>query len=228
MWQFAEAVRGLADGCAELGVPVTGGNVSFYNQTGGNPIHPTPIVGVLGVLDNVARRVPMGFSGEGDAIFLLGQTREELGGSEWAHVTHRHLGGAPPMVDLAAERRLAELLAEASAHGYLTAAHDLSEGGLAQALVESCLRRNVGAHVALPPDGQSPFVHLFSESAGRVIVSVRKGQEEAFAALADHQGVPKTALGIVEGQSLHLDGLFEVGLEELRRAHSATLPALFG
>src|SRR5690606_8848285 len=125
MWQFAEAVRGLADGCVELGIPVTGGNVSFYNQTGGNAINPTPVVGVLGVLENVARRVPMGFSGEGDPIFLLGTTHEEIGGSEWAHVVHQHLGGAPPAVDFAAEQRLAALLAEAASLGYLTAAHDL-------------------------------------------------------------------------------------------------------
>ncbi|HEY7223079.1 MAG TPA: phosphoribosylformylglycinamidine synthase subunit PurL [Micromonosporaceae bacterium] len=228
MWQFAETVRGLADGCAELGIPVTGGNVSFYNQTGGNPIHPTPVVGVLGVFEDVARRVPMGFSGEGDAIFLLGQTRDELGGSEWAHVTHRHLGGEPPAVDLAAEQRLAGLLAEAARLGYLTAAHDLSEGGLAQGLTECCLRRNMGAHVALPPDGQSPFVHLFSESSARALVSVRKGQEQAFASLADRHGVPKNALGIVAGTSLVFDELFEVDLDELRRAHTATLPALFG
>ncbi|MBX6751419.1 MAG: phosphoribosylformylglycinamidine synthase subunit PurL [Micromonosporaceae bacterium] len=230
MWQFAEAVRGLADGCVELGIPVTGGNVSFYNQTGGNAIHPTPVVGVLGVLENVARRVPMGFSGEGDPIFLLGTTREEIGGSEWAHVVHQHLGGTPPSVDFEAERRLAALLAEAASLGYLTAAHDLSEGGLAQALVESCLRRNMGAHVALPPDGQSPFVHLFSESTARAIVSVRRGQEQAFAALADERGVPKTALGIVTamGSPLVFDELFEVSLDELRQAHTATLPAVFG
>ncbi len=228
MWQFAEAVRGLADGCQELGIPVTGGNVSFYNQTGGTPIHPTPIVGVLGLLSNVARRVPMGFSGEGDAIFLFGQTREELSGSEWAHVTHNHLGGAPPVVDLAAEQRLGGLLAEAAANGHLTAAHDLSDGGLAQALVEACLRRNLGAHVALPPDGQSAFVHLFSESTARVLVSVRKGQEAAFAAMAGQRNVPYNALGIVVGSSLVFDELFEVGLDELRKAYTATMPALFG
>jgi phosphoribosylformylglycinamidine synthase subunit PurL len=229
MWQFAEAVRGLADGCVELGIPVTGGNVSFYNQTGGNAINPTPVVGVLGLHENVARRVPMGFSGEGDPIFLLGTTREEIGGSEWCHVVHQHLGGEPPAVDLAAEQRLGRLLAEAASLGYLTAAHDLSEGGLAQGLVESCLRRNMGAHVALPPDGQSAFVHLFSESTARAIVSVRKGHEQAFAALADERGVPRTALGIVTaiGTPLVFDELFEVDLDELRRAHTATLPTLF-
>jgi phosphoribosylformylglycinamidine synthase len=204
--------------------------VSFYNQTGGNAINPTPVVGVLGVLENVARRVPMGFSGEGDAIFLLGQTRDEFGGSEWAHVTHRHLGGAPPAVDLPAEQRLAALLAEAASLGQLTAAHDLSDGGLAQALVESCLRRNMGAHVAVPPDGQSPFVHLFAESTARAVVTIRRGQEQAFAALADQRGVPKTALGIVTGPGTPLvfDELFEVGLDELRRHHTGTLPAIFG
>ncbi len=106
MWQFAEAVRGIADGCQELGIPVTGGNVSFYNQTGAEADHPTPVVGVLGVLDNVARRVPMGFATPGNPIYLLGETREELSGSEWAHVMYRHLGGTPPQVDLAAEKRL--------------------------------------------------------------------------------------------------------------------------
>jgi phosphoribosylformylglycinamidine synthase len=170
----------------------------------------------------------MGFSREGEAIFLLGQTREELSGSEWAHVAHNHLGGAPPVVDLAAEQRLAGLMAEAAANGHLTAAHDLSDGGLAQALVEACLRRNLGAHIGLPPDGQSPFVHLFSESTARVLVSVRKGQEQAFVALAGQRGVPYTALGIVAGAALVVDELFEVGLDELRRAHTATMPALFG
>jgi phosphoribosylformylglycinamidine synthase len=183
---------------------------------------------VLGLLTNVARRVPMGFSADGDAIFLLGETREELSGSEWAHVTHKHLGGAPPVVDLAAEQRLAGLLAEAAVNGLLTAAHDLSDGGLAQALVEACLRRNLGAHVALPPDGQSPFVHLFSESTARVLVSVRKGQEAAFVALAGQRSVPYAALGIVAGTALVFDELFEVGLDDLRKAHTGTMPALFG
>ena len=139
MWQFAEAVRGLADGCAELGIPVTGGNVSFYNQTGSTAILPTPVVGVLGVLDDVARRVRSGFVRDGDAVLLLGTTRDELAGSEWAHVVHGHLGGRPPQVDLAAEQRLAGLLAAAAADGLLTGSHDLSDGGLAQALVEACL-----------------------------------------------------------------------------------------
>ena len=163
MWQFAEAVRGLADGCAALGVPVTGGNVSFYNQTGTVAIHPTPVIGVLGVHDDVRRRLPMGFGAASGPIVLLGRTEAEFGGSAWAHVRHGHLGGRPPAPDLDAERRLAALLAAAAADGLLTAAHDLSDGGLAVALAESCLRGGAGCTVRLPGD---PFTALFSESAG--------------------------------------------------------------
>ncbi len=229
MWQFGEAVRGLADGCRELGIPVTGGNVSFYNQTSTMAIHPTPVVGVLGLLDNVADRVPMGFATAGDAIVLIGETREELSGSEWAHVVHNHLGGTPPTVDLAAEQRVAGVLGEAIRVGHVTAAHDLSEGGLAQALVEACLRRNFGAHVALP-DGLSPFVQLFSESAARVLLSVRRGQEAGFAALAAERGVACAVLGTVRAANtaLGVEGLFEIPLDELREAYVTTLPTLFG
>ena len=229
MWQFAEAVRGLADGCQELSIPVTGGNVSFYNQTGATPIHPTPVVGVLGLLPDVANRVPMGFANAGDAIFLLGETREELSGSEWAQVTHRHLGGLPPAVDLAAEQRLAGVLAEAARLGQLASAHDLSDGGLAQALVESCLRRGFGAQVALP-DTHSPFVYLFSESTARAVVSVRRGEEAAFMALATERGVPCAAIGAVRTPSsgLGVEDVFDIPLDELRQAYTATLPALFG
>ncbi|MDP9398317.1 MAG: phosphoribosylformylglycinamidine synthase subunit PurL, partial [Actinomycetota bacterium] len=179
MWQFAEAVRGLADGCAELGVPVTGGNVSFYNSTGDTAILPTPVVGVLGVIDDVARRTPMGFRDEGDHVFLVGATRDELGGSSWAHAEHGHLGGSPPVVDLAAERTLADILVNASRDGLLDAAHDLSDGGLAQALVEACLRGGLGARVWLP-DELDPFVALFSESAARAVVAVPRTEEIRF------------------------------------------------
>ena len=150
MWQFAEAARGLADGCAALGVPVTGGNVSFYNQTGTAAIHPTPVVGVLGVHDDVRRRVGIGFRDVPATLVLLGRTEPEFGGSAWAHVRHGHLGGRPPAPDLDAERRLAALLAAAVADGLLSAAHDLSDGGLAVALAESCLRGGTGCTVRLP------------------------------------------------------------------------------
>jgi phosphoribosylformylglycinamidine synthase subunit PurL len=225
MWQFAEAVRGLADGCAALGVPVTGGNVSFYNQTGTVAIHPTPVIGVLGVHQDVRRRVSIAFGAEGDGIVLLGRTGEEFGGSAWAHVRHGHLGGRPPAPDLDAERRLAALLAAAAEAGLLSAAHDLSDGGLAVALAESCLRGGTGCTVRLPGD---PFTALFSESAGRAIVAVRSGAEAAFGRLRDAHGVPGETIGTTGGDGLVADGCFGIPLTELAAVHAGTLPALFG
>jgi phosphoribosylformylglycinamidine synthase subunit PurL len=226
MWQFQQAVRGLADGCAQLGIPVTGGNVSFYNQTGERAILPTPVVGVLGVLEDVATRVPSGFRRDGDTVVLLGDTRDELGGSEWANVVHAHLGGRPPVVDLAAEARLAALLAQAAADRLLTGSHDLSDGGLAQALVESCLVGGRGAAVTLPP--LDPFVALFSESAGRVLVTVAADRVDEVLSRARDAGVPATVLGTTGGAALAVEGLPELPLATLRTAWDATLPALFG
>ena len=225
MWQFAEAARGLADGCAALGVPVTGGNVSFYNQTGTAAIHPTPVVGVLGVHDDVRRRVGIGFGDVPADLVLLGRTGPEFGGSAWAHVCHGHLGGRPPAPDFDAERRLAALLAAAVAAGLLSAAHDLSDGGLAVALAESCLRGGTGCTVRRPDD---PFTALFSESAARAVVAVRPGCETAFGQLTEAHGVPAAAIGSTGGDSLTVDGCFAVPLAELAAVHTRTLPALFG
>jgi phosphoribosylformylglycinamidine synthase II len=222
MWQFAEACRGLKDACVELGIPVTGGNVSLYNQTGETAILPTPVVAVLGVIEDVTRRTPTGFQAAGEQVFLLGTTREELSGSEWASVVHGHLGGRPPALDLGAEKALADLLA--GGVGLLTSAHDLSEGGLAQALVESCLRRNIGASVSLADDA---FVELFSESAGRVVVTVAADDVVRLTELAMAHGVPVTHLGETGGSSLDVAGQFALGLDELRDAWTATLPAVF-
>ena len=149
MWQFSRAVEGIADGCMELEIPVTGGNVSFYNQTGDVPIHPTPVVAVLGVIDDVAKRIPSGWQDEGNNIYLLGVTREELDGSAWSEVIHDHLGGHPPVVDLAQEQKLADLIRYGNEQNIISSAHDLADGGLAQALIESALRFGVGARIWL-------------------------------------------------------------------------------
>jgi len=236
MWQFAEVCHGLADGCRELGLPVTGGNVSFYNQTGDAAVLPTPVVGVLGLLDDVTRRTRMGFVTEGAAIYQLGATRDELGGSEWAHEVHAHLGGRPPMVDLPAERALATVLVQGSAEGLLESAHDLADGGLGQALVESCLRRGAGARVWLDGlserDGVDAFVAVFSESSARAVVAVDGAGETRLVALCGEHGVPVVRIGLVgavgDGAELDVAGQFTVPLAELRAAHEGTLPALFG
>jgi phosphoribosylformylglycinamidine synthase II len=223
MWQFSQAVTGLADGCAELGTPVTGGNVSFYNQTGREPIYPTPVIGVLGVLPDVRRRVPSGFGVSGASVVLLGETRLEIGGSAWACLVHSHIGGQPPSPDLDAERRLASLIAGAAGSGLLASAHDLSDGGLAVALSESCLRGGLGCRVTLPGD---PFTYLFSESAARAVVSTSRPDE--FLSLAAVHEVPATVVGVTGGDSLVVSGVLEVPLGELAEVHQRTLPAIFG
>ena len=228
MWQFTQAIAGLVDGCQTLGTPVTGGNVSFYNQTGTTPILPTPVVGVMGVIEDVTRRTPVGFAVEGDAVYLLGETHDELDGSAWADVVHDHLGGRPPRVDLLHEQRLAQVLVRASRDGLLRSAHDLSDGGLAQALVESCLRRDHGVEVTLL-EGADPFVALFSESAGRVLVSLDGAAEAAFVSLCDEAGVPVAKLGTVTGAesaSVSVAGQFTLPLAEIREGWAATLPAV--
>ncbi|MBO0847144.1 MAG: phosphoribosylformylglycinamidine synthase subunit PurL [Nocardioides sp.] len=225
MWQFAEACRGLKDSCAALGVPVTGGNVSLYNQTGATAILPTPVVAVLGVIDDVRRRTPTGFIAPDQVIVHLGQTREELSGSEWAHVVHGHLGGLPPHVDLLDEANVARLLVDGARGGHITSAHDLSEGGLSQALVESCLRNGIGATVSLIGD---PFVGLFSESAARAIVTVPDDLLGAFLTMAASLGVPAGAIGRTGGSSLSVTDRFEIPLDELSAAWRGTLPAAFG
>ncbi|MFN8106439.1 MAG: phosphoribosylformylglycinamidine synthase subunit PurL [Nocardioidaceae bacterium] len=219
MWQFAEACRGLKDACLELGIPVTGGNVSLYNQTGETAILPTPVVAVLGVIDDVTKRTPTGFEADGEQIYLLGATHEELSGGEWAHVVHQHLGGLPPKLDLATEKALSQVLIDGV--GLLTSAHDLSDGGLAQAMVESCLRNDIGATISVRDDA---FLGLFSESASRCLVTVKAHDAAALTALASRHGVPLTLLGETGGADLVVDGHFEVPLAELREAWSSTLP----
>jgi phosphoribosylformylglycinamidine synthase II len=230
MWQFSQAVRGLADGCVALGIPVTGGNVSFYNQTGTTAILPTPVVGVLGVIDDVARRTPTGIGHTpGETLILLGDTHDELDGSIWAQVAHDHLGGVPPRVDLAREQLLAQVLLAGSRDGMISAAHDLSEGGLAQAVVEAALAGQTGCRILLP-DGADPFVALFSESAGRVLVAVPRSEEPRFTAMCTMRALPWTRIGVVDdgSDSVQVQGQFSVPLTQLRETFEATLPALFG
>ncbi|MDO4916609.1 MAG: phosphoribosylformylglycinamidine synthase subunit PurL [Rothia sp. (in: high G+C Gram-positive bacteria)] len=235
MWQFVEAVRGIADGCMELGVPVTGGNVSLYNQTGGKAINPTPVVAMMGVMDDVTRRTPSGWqpTHDGQAIYLLGTTADELDGSEWARFKG-HLGGLPPKVDLAVEKELGDILVNLSRDGMIDSAHDVSSGGLIAALAEACLRFNVGARIGLGEvaerDGIDTFTLLFSESMGRVVVSVPRSEEVRFKDMCTARNFPFARIGVVDAASgeLAIQGETTVGLDELRTAWSATMPDRFG
>ena len=236
MWQFSRAVEGLADACLEMEIPVTGGNVSFYNQTGTNAIHPTPVVGVLGVIDDVARRIPNAWQDEGQHIYLLGITREELDGSAWANTIHQHLGGRPPQVDLGREMELASLIRGASLESLIGSAHDLSDGGLAQALAESVIRFGIGARVWLDDiidrDGIDATNALFSESTSRVLVSVPREDDVKFLGLCEARNYPVLRIGVTDGTgadaALEVQGQFTVSVAEVRERSAATLPKYFG
>ena len=222
MWQFAESVRGLADGCLEMGLPVTGGNVSFYNQTGAIAILPTPVIGVLGVIDDVRTRTPMSFDRAGLELYLLGETADDVAGSEWAYM-HGQRGGCSPTADLQREMRLIELLVAGRTLQIFTAAHDLSQGGLSASLTEMVLRHNVGATIKI----DNPEVDLISETPGRVIVAVEIEKIEQLLSLAKKQEIVITKLGVTGGENLIINEAV-ISLTELRIAHTETFPKLFG
>ncbi|HZA84636.1 MAG TPA: phosphoribosylformylglycinamidine synthase subunit PurL [Actinomycetes bacterium] len=245
MGTFAAAVDGMADACRALALPVTGGNVSFYNESSGRPIHPTPIVGVLGLLDDAAARVPSGFPRPGLEVWLLGTTRVELGGSAWQRRTTARLEGRPPTLDLTAERSLQRLLVTLAGRRLLAAAHDLSDGGLAVALVEATLASGIGATVTLPPvrtegpgavpgsapgsgTGPGPLAALVSESASRALVAVASDAAAELAALAGEAGVPATRLGVTGGDRLVVPGVLDLPLARLRDAYEGALPRALG
>lgn len=222
MWQFAESVRGLADGCLEMGLPVTGGNVSFYNQTGSVAILPTPVIGVLGVIDDVRTRTPMSFDRAGLDLYLLGETHIDLAGSEWAYI-HNQRGGIAPVADLQREMRLIELLVTGRTKKIFSAAHDLSQGGLSATLTEMVLRHNVGATITLENVG----IALVSETPGRVLVAVEPAKTAALTDEANRQKIAVTKIGITGGDNLVINGAV-IPLSELRSAHCETFPKLFG
>lgn len=222
MWQFERSTSGLKDACAALGIPVTGGNVSFYNQTGDEAILPTPVVAVLGVIDDVSTAVKHGFVSEGAYVVLLGETAAELSGSTWAHVVHDHLGGLPPSVNIEAEKRLASLMQAAAAARLLESAHDLSDGGLAQAVAESAFANGVGVTLEL----EDPFIDLFSESTARAVVTVRPENHEALVELAQEHGVSLASVGLTGGSDIAVDGQFAIPVAELREDWRNTLPAI--
>jgi phosphoribosylformylglycinamidine synthase len=227
MWQFAESIRGMRAACLALETPVTGGNVSFYNESGDSSIWPTPVIGMLGLLRDHRLRVPSGFGRAGLGVYLLGETFPELGGSEFAEVLLGSVAGRPPALDLARERELIELLQAAAGEALLTSAHDCGDGGLAVALAESAIAGSHGFAVAVPGD-LPPHVALFSESASRAVVSVVPERADQLAELASRHGVPCTHLGETGGPRVVFGGLFETTVEELRDVYEGAIPRLLG
>jgi len=228
MWQFAEAVRGMADACRVLETPVTGGNVSFYNETLGTAILPTPIVGMVGLLDDIAHATSQWFKREGDVVFLLGETRDELGGSEYLKVVHGLETGQPPRLNLPEERAVQQACLEAIRAGIVSSAHDCSDGGLAVAVAECCITSpagRLGARLEIPGDLR-PDALLFSESASRIVLSVPSGATEQLQSIARRHTVACVRLGTVGGDGLMLQGRgfdLRVPVEVMHRAWSTGL-----
>ena len=224
MWQFAEAVSGLADAALEFGTPVTGGNVSFYNQTGEIAILPTPVIGVLGVIEEVGKRITRVYSNPGSKVYLLGETRAEIDGSAWAEIIHNHLGGVPPKLDITAEKLLARCMRNFAVYGIAEAAHDISDGGLLTALAEMVYDSGIGMKIELSQELAAGAM-LFSESASRAIVVVPENGITAFNQLCEQLEQPFTLIGEIsaEGAGLEITGLLELSYQELTAAFQTPL-----
>jgi len=203
MWQFEETVAGLAEACRAFGIPVTGGNVSFYNETEGQAVYPTPVIGVVGVVEDIRRTVGPGFKAPGDTVILLGETKDDRGGTEYLRLVHGLEGDAPPAIDLEAEKLVQEVCLEAAERGWLRSAHDLSEGGLAVALAECACHaaRRTGCVVDLA-DGLRTDALLFGESQSRIVVTTTKARLRALLALARRKGVRASAIGRTGGRDI--------------------------
>ena len=224
MWQFAESIRGIGDACRAFETPVTGGNVSFYNESGDSAIWPTALIGMLGVIEDYRLAVSEAFA-PGSWVYLAGETYAELGGSEFGDAVLGIVGGRPPALDLDRERALQRLLIEAAGSGLLESAHDCAEGGLAVALTESAIAGATGFAVSIAGD-QPPHVGLFAESASRAVVSVDASHAGQLEDAASALGVPLARLGETGGPRIVFDGLFEMTVEEVRAIHENAIPML--
>jgi phosphoribosylformylglycinamidine synthase II len=229
-WQFTRCVEGLADGCRAFRLPVVSGNVSFYNETPDTAVYPTPVLGLVGVLDDVKKHCTVGLKRRGDVILLLGETREDLGGSEYLKRVHNTVTGKPPALDLDLERKVQSVCLEAVRQGLAASAHDCSDGGLAVTLAESCLQGQRGAQVTLPESAVRLDAQLFGESPSRIVISARPEHAARIQELAAQAGAPVSVLGTVGGKTLRIaaGGKRQVSLpvEEMERIWRGALPAL--
>jgi phosphoribosylformylglycinamidine synthase len=214
MWQFVEAVEGLAEACRALDIPITGGNVSLYNETDGRAIYPTPIIGVVGLIDDANRALARTFRQAGDEIVLFGEGFGELGGSEYLKAIHGLVRGTPPALDLDRERALISLLTKAASAGLLQSAHDCSDGGIAITLAESAFDSGgVGLEVDVPAVASGVAGTLFGESASRAVVTVRPNDRQALLAMAAAIGVPALAIGRTGGPAIRIAVGGELAIE---------------
>jgi len=211
-WTFHESIRGMADACKAWGIPVISGNVSFYNESFGQAIYPTPTVGLVGLVEDVGQVATVGFKDEGDVIVLVGETADELGGSEYLAAVHHKIAGAPPALDLDLERDVQAAVREAVREGLVKSAHDCSEGGAAVALAECAIAGDVGCMAALD-DGLTGVSSLFSETQSRVVLTCAEGDIDALLDMLDRHDVPWSVIGTVGGARFHIEDKVDIDLE---------------
>jgi phosphoribosylformylglycinamidine synthase len=213
----------MADACRAFEVPVIGGNVSLYNESQGTDIDPTPVIGMLGVIDRLDRRPPGVGLVEGGRLVLIGTTEPEVAGSRWARARGAH-GGRLPVLDTALHLRVADVVRRLVAGGLLLGAHDVSGGGLGVAIAEMAVRSGLGATVARVPDAQ----HLFSESPSRVVVCVDAALLTTVESVCAEADVPFARIGVAGGDRLSVKGLLDLPLTDLRASWDRTIPAALG
>ncbi len=228
-WQFKESVRGIGDACRALETPVTGGNVSFYNESPEGPIYPSPVIGMLGELEDVGDATSAGFRNEGDAIMILGKTFGHIGGSEYLRVIHGAVLGDAPPIDLFKEKNLQETLLLLIRRGLVRSAHDVSEGGIACALAECCLfGSRMGARVELDRGGIRADYFLFGEDQSRIVISVERRFLETVNSILLEREVESRCIGNVSGEELSIKGLIRVSLDEIGEIYEGALEKRLG
>jgi phosphoribosylformylglycinamidine synthase len=229
-WQFKEAIEGMREACIEFDTPVTGGNVSFYNESNNYTVYPTPVIGMLGLIEDVQYITSSYFKDEGDLIYLIGETKNEIGGSEFLKTIFNQVEGEIPEIDLKIEKKTIEILLRAIRSGFIKSAHDLSDGGLAVALAECCVmnrKKKIGAKVNLNIKFRSDF-YLFSESQSRFIVTISPEKQVEFEKLFDETPIKLEKIGIVGGKNLVIKNLIDLSLDEIEDAYYNSFRRLMG
>jgi len=227
-WQFAEAIKGMGEACRFFDTPVTGGNVSFYNESPEAAVYPTPTIGMVGLIEDLKHITTSFFKDEGNLIYLLGEDKEELGGSEYLKVVHNKVAGYAPMINLAEEKKLQDTLLGLIKNNLIRSAHDISEGGIACTLAECCIineEKMIGAEVTIPIKSREDF-SLFSESQSRVVISIAENEKEIFESEVTNTGIPFQLLGKTGGSKLIINNLLKVDLIKLADSYYNTIPAI--
>ncbi len=227
-WQFAQAIAGMGEACRHFDTPVTGGNVSFYNESPETAVYPTPTIGMVGLIEDLKHITTSYFKDEGDVIYLLGEDKEELGGSEYAKVIHNKVAGESPTINLDEEKKLQDTLLNLIRKGLIKSAHDISEGGIVSALAECCIinqEKQIGCEVEIPIKSRKDF-SLFSESQSRIIISISKDKILDLESELKISGVKFTKLGVVSGSSMKLKNLFEISVAQLSDIYYNTIPGI--